>query len=67
MEILSNKYPGIMFICEQCGAVIGDVKENEIYNESDAYCPLCRYKNTLNYVKTYNGIAAELRVEDKHV
>ena len=48
MEILSSKYPGIWFICEQCGALIGNVKDNEIYNDNDVYCPCCKFKNTLS-------------------
>lgn len=67
MEVLSNKFIGMYFICEQCGCLVGNIKENEIYNESDVYCPLCHYKNTLNYVKSYNGIAAKPLTEDKHV
>ena len=63
MEILSPRFPGIYFICEQCGAVIANVKENEIYNEHDVYCPICKFKNELNYSKSYDGIV--IKTEDK--
>lgn len=62
MEVLSPKYPGIWFICDQCGAVIANVKDNEIYNDSDVYCPICHWCNQLNYVKSYDGIVKETTV-----
>ena len=59
MEILSKKYPGIYFICDQCGALIGHVKQTEVYNKNDVYCPICKWKNTLEYDKNYEGIMTE--------
>lgn len=59
MEILSPKYPGIWFICDQCGAVVANVKDNEIYEDSIVYCPICHWRNQLNYVKSYDGIVKE--------
>ena len=56
MEILSKRHPGLFFICEQCSALIGDVHENEIYNGFDVYCPICKYKNRINYDKSYDGV-----------
>lgn len=67
MEILSSKYPGIWFICEQCGALIGNVKDNEIYNDSDVYCPCCKFKNTLPLNKNYNGIVKKQEVKENNV
>ena len=56
MEILSKKHPGLFFICEQCGILVGNIKDNEIYNDSDVYCPVCHFKNTLFFNKNYNGV-----------
>lgn len=56
MEVLSKRHPGLFFICEQCGALIGDVHENEIYENSYVYCPICRNKQKLKYNKSYEGI-----------
>ena len=66
MDILSPKYPGIWFICEQCGALIGNVKESEIYNNSDVYCPICKFKNTLPLNKNYDGTVKEPEIEEKN-
>lgn len=66
MEILSSKYPGIWFICEQCGALIGNVKDNEIYNNSDVYCPCCKFKNTLSLNKNYDGIVKKQEIKEKN-
>lgn len=66
MNILSPKYPGIWFICEQCRALIGNVKESEIYNNSDVYCPICKFKNTLPFNKNYDGIVKEQEIKEKN-
>lgn len=59
MEVLSQKYPGIYFICDQCGALVGNVKQEEIYEENSVYCPICHWRNFLIYNKNYNGINKE--------
>lgn len=56
MEILSNRHPGLWFICEQCGALIGHIQQNEIYEDNNVYCPICHFKNVLAYSKKYDGI-----------
>ena len=56
MKVLSTKHPGLWFICEQCSALIVDVKDNEIYEDSYVYCPICKNKQKLEYNKSYNGI-----------
>ena len=59
MKVLSNRCPGIYFICENCGSVVIDVKDNEIYNERDVYCPICKFKNEILFDKNYDGIVKE--------
>ena len=59
MQVVFKGYPGLWFICEQCGALMIDVQDNEIYNDSDVYCPCCRFKNTLPLNKNYDGIVTE--------
>lgn len=56
MEVLSQKYPGIMIICQGCGCLIGNIKPSDIYAENLIYCPLCRFQNTLEFNKSYDGI-----------
>ena len=56
MKVLSTKHPGLWFICEQCGAVIIDVQDNEIYNERDVYCPICKFQNEILFDKNYDGV-----------
>ena len=31
MEVLSQKYPGIMIICQGCGAVLANIQRSDIY------------------------------------
>ena len=59
MIVLSPKYPGLFFICEQCGALVGDVRPNEIYENNNVYCPICHWINKLQYDSTYNGEVKE--------
>lgn len=59
MKVLSNRCPGIYFVCENCGSVVVDVKDNEIYNGRDVYCPICSYKNEILFDKNYDGVAKE--------
>ena len=56
MKVLSTKHPGLWFICEQCGSVVIDVQDNEIYNERDVYCPICKFKNEILFDKSYDGV-----------
>jgi hypothetical protein len=65
MIVLSPKHPGLWFICEQCGALCGDVKENEIYEANDVYCPICHFKNQLAFNKKYEGIIKEGKEKEK--
>ena len=59
MKVLSTKHPGLWFICEQCGAVVIDVQDNEIYNERQVYCPICHALNEILFDKNYDGIVEE--------
>jgi len=56
MVVLSNKFPGIIIICQGCGCLIGNIQSSDIYAENLVYCPLCKYQNILNFNKNYNGI-----------
>lgn len=66
MQVIFTKYPGLWFICQQCGAVVVDIKDNEIYNDSDVYCPCCRFKNTLSLNKNYDGIIKKQEIKEKN-
>jgi len=59
MEVLSRKHPGIMIICQGCGAVLANIQPSDIYGENLVYCPLCKYCNELDYRKNYDGIVRE--------
>lgn len=59
MDVLSPKYPGLFFICEQCGALCANVQENEIYEDNTVYCAVCHFRNFLPYYKKYDGIVQE--------
>ena len=59
MVILSNKHPGIMIVCQGCGAVLADIQKSDVYGANLVYCPLCRFQNLLEYDKNYDGIITE--------
>lgn len=63
MDVLSTKYPGIFFVCEQCGALCANVRENEIYEDNAVYCMVCHFKNILPYSKKYDGVVQENKDE----
>ena len=55
MEVLSQKYPGIMIVCQGCGAVLANIQRSDIYCANLVYCPLCKYANEIEYDKNYEG------------
>lgn len=55
MEVLSQKYPGLYFICTGCGALIAHVQKNEIYEKQYVYCPICKTKNNLEIYEVENN------------
>ena len=57
MIILSEKFPGRILICGNCGCLFA-YNENDIYGQ-DVYCPLCKARNTIDYDKNYDGIIKE--------
>ena len=58
MEVLYPKYPGRIVICSSCGALLGNIKEQDIYG-SNVYCPLCKQPTAIDYDKNYDGIIKE--------
>ena len=56
MEVLSQKHPGIMIICQGCGAVLANIQRSDIYGANLVYCPLCKFQNLLEYDRNYDGI-----------
>jgi len=59
MEVLSQKYPGIMIICQGCGAVLANIQKSDIYGANLVYCPLCKHANEIEYDKNYDGMVME--------
>ena len=44
MIVYSEKYPGIIVICPECGALLGIDPHKDLYEEKYVYCPLCYHK-----------------------
>ena len=44
MIVYSEKYPGIIVICPECGALLGIDPHKDLYEEKYVYCPLCKHK-----------------------
>lgn len=59
MEVLTNRYPGLICICEECGCLLANIQESDIYAENIVYCPCCRHGNHILYNKKYDGIVKE--------
>ena len=59
MEVLSNRYPGRICICEECGALLANIQESDIYAENIVYCPICKHGNHILYDKKYDGTVQE--------
>lgn len=55
MIVFSDKYPGRILICQNCGALLGAIKDSDIYGEN-IWCPLCKSANKIDYNKDYDGI-----------
>lgn len=64
MEILSQKFPGRICICNHCGALIANIQESDIYSDNIVYCPLCKTGNYIEYNKNYNGIVEEKQITE---
>ena len=62
MIVFSEKYPGRILICQNCGALLG-YNEHDIYG-NDVYCPICKQKNSIDYDKNYDGIIKEDKKEE---
>ena len=58
MNVLSNKFIGRILICENCSALL-QYNEGDIYGTNLVYCPLCKFCNTIDYDKTYDGLVKE--------
>lgn len=59
MEVLSQKYPGIMIICQGCGAVLANIQKGDIYGANLVYCPICKHANEIEFDKNYDGVVME--------
>ena len=54
MVVLSEKFPGRIYICDTCGALLA-YNDKDVYG-NQVYCPLCKQPHTLDYDKNYNGV-----------
>jgi len=63
MEVLSNRYAGRICICEECGALLANIQESDIYAGNIVYCPVCNHGNHILYDKKYDGIVQENKSE----
>ena len=43
MTVYSQKFPGLVQICPECGALLG-YNSKDIYENTYIYCPICRTK-----------------------
>ena len=57
MIVLSEKFPGRILICQNCGALLA-YNSGDIYGDL-VYCPLCKFANKIDFDKNYDGIIKE--------
>ena len=55
ITILTKGYPGRILVCAGCGSLLS-YQESDIYGANLIYCPVCKYCNTIDYDKNFNGI-----------
>lgn len=57
MKVLFSKYPGLLTICNGCGALL-QYTPADIYGKV-IYCPLCKATTEVPYDKGYDGFVKE--------
>ena len=65
MKVISPTFPGRIAICPTCGALLGDIKDSDIYGK-DMYCLVCKQKIPIDYDKNYDGIVKEQEIKEKN-
>ena len=65
MEVLSERFPGRILICQQCGALLA-YKEGDVYGGNMVYCPVCKFCNIIDYDKNYDGIIKKEEIKEKN-
>lgn len=65
MRVISPKFPGLLIICSNCGALFALESDHDIY-DGDIYCPLCKAKTHIDYDKNYDGIIKEQEIKEKN-
>ena len=64
MIVLSNKYPGPIIICSNCGAALA-YGPQDIYGKV-IYCPLCKATTEVPYDKGYDGIVKNPKILEEN-
>lgn len=54
MEVLYPKFPGLLAICDKCGALLRYVPQ-DVYGQV-VYCPLCKNAIEVPIDKNYDGV-----------
>lgn len=55
MTILSQKFPGLMRICDGCNALLS-YDAADVYENQFIYCPICKTKLKVNVNFEYEGL-----------
>lgn len=63
MQVISQVFPGLILICQKCGALLS-YNKSDIYGANLVYCPLCKHANEIEYDKNYDGIIMEEKKDD---
>ena len=63
MRVLSEKYPGIIVICEGCGALLAIDPHKDLNEENKVKCPLCLHFNDSGVREASWRYAVERREE----
>lgn len=54
MQVLMERAPALMVVCDQCGALLS-YQFNDVYEGHFIYCPRCHYKQEVALQNDYRG------------
>lgn len=55
MQVISSQFPGLILICNQCGALL-QYTMADVYGNNLVYCPICKHANEIEYDRNYDGV-----------
>ncbi len=64
MEVIINKFPGLLATCDKCGSILRWTPQ-DVYGKV-VYCPLCKNSIEVPFDKNYDGVIKEQEIKEKN-